>query len=104
MSEVFITSDVPSGVINILTGYSKELIPIISSHMDINAIVYVRNDKKEIQLIKTNASLNVKRVFIHKNINWMEEKAQSPYLIADIQEVKTTWHPIEKIQPKSKGY
>lgn len=96
-AEVINTSDVPGGVVNILTGNTKELLEHFSSHMDVNAIIYCRNNKDEIKLLSENASLNVKRVFIYNNKDWSEPENENPYLILDTQEIKTTWHPIENI-------
>jgi acyl-CoA reductase-like NAD-dependent aldehyde dehydrogenase len=95
-SEVLATSDLPAGVVNVLTGTTKELAEHFSSHMDVNAIIYCRKDKNEIKLISENASLNVKRTFFW-NKDWNKEESQDPYLILDLQELKTTWHPIENI-------
>lgn len=103
-AEVLNTSDIPAGVVNILTGKSEELHSHFSSHMDVNAIVTYRNDKKEIKAIKENASLNVKRVFVYKDNSLESDKAESPYLIFDLQEIKTTWHPIENIGSAKAGY
>jgi acyl-CoA reductase-like NAD-dependent aldehyde dehydrogenase len=102
-AEVLTTSDLPGGVVNILTGRSSELHSHFSSHMDVNALVYWRNDKAEIKTMRENASLNVKRVFAH-NIDLQDDNAQSPYFILDTQEIKTTWHPIEHIGPGKAGY
>lgn len=96
LAEVLATSDLPAGVVNILTGTSKELHTHFSSHMDVNAIVYCRENKEEIKTISENASLNVKRTFFW-NKNWMLSSEESPYFISDLQEIKTTWHPIEQI-------
>lgn len=82
-------SDVPGGVVNILTGYSKELHTHFSSHMDVNAMMYCGNNADELKTIQTNAALNVKRVIAVKDI-----KEESPYRIMGLQEVKTTWHPV----------
>lgn len=95
-AEVLATSDLPGGVVNILTGTSKELHSHFSSHMDVNAMVYCRHDDAEKKLIAENASLNVKRVFFWDK-DWATEDAENPYLIMDLQEVKTTWHPVEQI-------
>ncbi len=103
-AEVLNTSDVPAGVVNILTGKSEELHSHFSSHLDVNAIVTYRNDKKEIKAIKENASLNVKRVFVYNNNSLESDKAENPYLIFDLQEIKTTWHPIENIGSAKAGY
>lgn len=95
-AEVIATSDVPGGVVNIVTGNRKELHTHFSSHMDVNAIVNSNSEKDFNKTIGENASLNVKRVFNWPN-NWSDEKEQGPYFITDLQEVKTTWHPIENI-------
>ena len=103
-AEVLNSSDLPGGVVNILTGSSAELHEHFSNHMDVNAVVYYRNNKAEIKTIKENASLNVKRVFVYNKINIATEKAESPYFIFDTQEIKTTWHPIENIGTAKAGY
>jgi acyl-CoA reductase-like NAD-dependent aldehyde dehydrogenase len=95
-AEVLATSDLPAGVVNILTGKTSELISHMSSHMDVNAFVYAGKDQKEIQLAKENATLNVKRVFVYRK-DWNKADSQNPYFIFDTQEIKTTWHPIENI-------
>lgn len=95
-AEVLATSDLAGGVVNILTGKTSELISHMSSHMDVNAVVYAGKDQKEILLIKENATLNVKRVFVYQN-DWNKTESQNPYFIFDAQEIKTTWHPIESI-------
>lgn len=96
LAEVLATSDLPGGVVNIITGYSKELHTHFSNHMDVNAVIYCRDQQAEQKTIAENASLNVKRSF-HWHKNWSDAGSQDPYLILDVQEIKTTWHPIEKI-------
>ncbi|MFY9308932.1 MAG: aldehyde dehydrogenase family protein [Bacteroidia bacterium] len=103
-AEVLNTSDLPGGVVNILTGNSAELHSHFSSHMDVNALIYYRNNKAEIKTIKENASLNVKRIFVYDQLALASDKAQSPYMIYDLQEIKTTWHPIENIGSAKAGY
>ena len=93
-SEVLHSSDVPNGVINILSGFRHELIDHFSSHMDVNAVIYCGSDINDSELIKKNSSLNVKRVFDYGSMDWAHPDSQDPYLIMDCQEVKTTWHPI----------
>lgn len=95
-AEVLATSDLPAGVVNILTGKTSELISHMSSHMDVNAVVYSGKNQAEIKLIKENATLNVKRVFVYRE-DWNKATSQNPYFIFDTQEIKTTWHPIESI-------
>jgi len=103
-AEVLNSSDVPGGVVNILTGKPSELFSQFASHMDVNAVVYCGDDaliQKEIQQM---AAGNVKRVLIYENVSWLNEKGQSPYYILDLQEIKTTWHPIENIGGGGGGY
>ncbi len=96
LAEVFATSDVPGGVVNILTGSSSELHSHMSSHMDVNAVVYCRENFEELRNIQANSATNVKRNF-HWHRKWSKQEAADPYLILDLQETKTTWHPIENI-------
>jgi acyl-CoA reductase-like NAD-dependent aldehyde dehydrogenase len=103
-AEVLNSSDVPGGVVNILTGKPSELLPFFADHMDVNAAVYCEADAAAQQLIKEKASLNVKRITLYDKVDWFSDKAQSPYFIMDFQEIKTTWHPIENIGGAKAGY
>jgi acyl-CoA reductase-like NAD-dependent aldehyde dehydrogenase len=103
-AEVINSSDVPGGVINILTGKPSELFSHFASHMDVNAVVYCGSDELIPKEIQQKAAVNVKRVLIYKDVNWLSGKGQSPYYILDAQEIKTTWHPIENIGGGSGGY
>lgn len=94
LAEVLHASDLPGGVVNIITGYRKELLSPFSNHMDVNATAYCGNDVAELTTIQTNASLNVKRVIQFSINDWNSSEAQSPYMILDFQEIKTTWHPV----------
>lgn len=94
-AEVLNASDVPGGVVNILTGKRAELAEHFSSHMDINSIAYSDNLPKEMKkMIDENASTNIKRVVKKPVSDWYDKDAQNPYFIVDFQETKTTWHPI----------
>ena len=93
-AEVLHSSDVPGGVVNILTGFREELTTQFASHMDVNAIVYCDAEGDEAAEIQRQAADNIKRVVSRTDTNWNKSKAQHPYLIRDTQEVKTTWHPI----------
>jgi len=93
-AELLNSSDVPGGVVNILTGIRSELIENFSTHMDVNAIVYCGDDPAEIKQVQENASLNVKRPHILSNSRWERDESQGPYQILDTQEIKTTWHPV----------
>jgi acyl-CoA reductase-like NAD-dependent aldehyde dehydrogenase len=103
-AEVLSTSDVPGGVVNILTGKVAELVSYFSDHMDVNAVVYCESDAETRKLIQEKAAMNLKRVVVYDNKNWMTNDGQSPYFIMDTQEIKTTWHPIENIGGAKAGY
>ena len=92
-AEVLNSSDVPGGVVNILTGKKSELFSHMASHMDVNSVVYCGKDEKTIKSINELASNNVKRTIFYKKSNWNNEQSQSPYFIEKTQEIKTTWHP-----------
>lgn len=93
-AEVLHASDVPGGVVNVLTGYRSELSDQFASHMDVNAVIYCDGGKKTARSVQELAAENVKRVVARTRIDWSKDAAQHPYLIRDTQEVKTTWHPI----------
>ena len=93
-AEVLHSSDVPSGVINIMSGRRSELIEQFSSHMDVNAIIYCGVDSGHASMIEKNTALNVKRAVNYADQNWINPDSQGPYHIMKSQEIKTTWHPI----------
>lgn len=103
-AEVLGTSDLPGGVVNILTGSVKELVSWFADHMDVNATIYCENDSSVQAMIREKAALNLKRVFFYDNKDWNSEEGQSPYFILDTQEIKTTWHPVENIAGAGGGY
>lgn len=94
LAEVIATSDVPAGVVNILTGNRKELLAHMANHMDVNAVYLHSNNAEEIKQAETLSALNVKRARIEYVTNWFDLKNENPYRIQDFVEVKTTWHPI----------
>jgi acyl-CoA reductase-like NAD-dependent aldehyde dehydrogenase len=87
LAEVLATSDVPSGAVNILTGYREELAPWLAGHMDVNAIDVTGADGLSADLERLAAD-NVKRVVRG------QADGQSAWQIADFLELKTVWHPI----------
>lgn len=93
-AEVLHTSDVPGGVINIITGDRAELLTHFSTHKDVNAMIYCGNHKKDITSIQSNSIENLKRIVVYRDQDWMDQSVQGPYRISDVQEVKTTWHPV----------
>ena len=103
-AEVLNSSDVPGGVVNILTGKPGELASYFADHMDVNALVFCEKDADTQKMIQEKAAMNLKRVVLYNKINWQTENGQSPYFIMDTQEIKTTWHPIENIGGAKAGY
>ena len=94
-AEVLHASDVPAGVVNILTGNRAELLPHMVQHMDVNAIVYSDLDESELGLLAEGCGgSNVKRAIPFSFSDLLDDKAQGPDFIERVQEVKTTWHPI----------
>jgi acyl-CoA reductase-like NAD-dependent aldehyde dehydrogenase len=102
-AEVLETSDLPAGVVNILTGSAIEMLPTLAEHMDVNAL-FLSNEGKglttEAQLLAVD---NVKRVVV-KDEDWTKESNQGIRYISSFQEIKTTWHPIEQIGGASSSY
>ncbi len=88
IGEVLATSDVPAGVVNILTGDQTDLLPWMVGHLDVNAVdISGISQETDLTLIEEAAS-NVKRV-VSRQVN--EESLE---LISDFLEMKTVWHPI----------
>ncbi len=93
-AEVLHVSDVPAGVVNILTGFRDELTEHFASHMDVNAVVYCDGDAEEARDIQDQGADNIKHVIDRVDIDWDAGSSQNPYLIKQTQETKTTWHPV----------
>jgi acyl-CoA reductase-like NAD-dependent aldehyde dehydrogenase len=96
LGELLAVSDLPGGVVNILTGFRKELVPTFATHTHIRGLsaVVSAEEKKQLQL---GAAESIKRVRSRKRddeFDWNGEKSQSVYEIRDFIEFKTTWHPI----------
>ena len=99
LSEVFATSDVPGGVVNLITGLRRELVGHLAGHMDVNGLDAFGADPAERAALEEVAVENVKR-FVRPpspgldRYDWLSERAQSPYHIGEFVEIKTVWHPI----------
>ena len=87
LSEALATSDVPSGVVNILTGKSAELAPWVGSHMEIDGVDVAGLSKKQEEELKLVGADNLKRIFRFNPDN-------HPERILSFMEQKTVWHPI----------
>jgi len=103
-AEVLNTSDLPGGVINILTGKVAELATWFVDHMDVNATIFCENDSEIKKMMQEKSAMNLKRIFFYDKIKWNTDQGQSPYFILDTQEIKTTWHPVENIAGSGGGY
>jgi acyl-CoA reductase-like NAD-dependent aldehyde dehydrogenase len=101
LGEVMATSDVPAGVVNILTGDRAELVPIIAKHRDIDAIHAAGLPAAEGAALRGGAAENIKRVKVIDlpggrggQSAWDDASAwESPWCIEPFVEMKTVWHP-----------
>ncbi len=101
LAEVLATSDVPGGVVNVITGHKNELVPVLAAHMDVDAIdVWGVADaaRRDVELAATE---NVKRIVrrpagtTDARFDWLDDRAaERPEWIAAYLEMKTVWHPI----------
>jgi acyl-CoA reductase-like NAD-dependent aldehyde dehydrogenase len=103
-AEVLNSSDLPGGVVNILTGKVSELASWFVDHMDVNATIFCENDSEIKKMMQEKGAANMKRIFFYEKVKWNTDQGQSPYFILDTQEIKTTWHPIENIAGSGGGY
>jgi acyl-CoA reductase-like NAD-dependent aldehyde dehydrogenase len=94
LAEVLATSDVPGGVVNLLTGQTAELIPWLAGHMDVNAIDATGVPEDLRAKVDELAAENVKRVHAGPDGDPFAPEAQSPFEITALMEFKTVWHPI----------
>ena len=95
-AEALATSDLPGGVVNLLTGEQGELAAPAGSHMDVNAIVEASGNAELFSALQSQGVSNLKRVS-QRNLTaetWLGEESRDPYTILDTVEVKTAWHPI----------
>ena len=91
-AEVLATSDLPGGVLNLLTGFTAELAPWLASHRDVNALDLTGAGVELRPALEAAAADSVKRVFVPRDENW----ARDPGLtrLSAFVETKTVWHPI----------
>jgi acyl-CoA reductase-like NAD-dependent aldehyde dehydrogenase len=95
-SEILATSDLPGGVVNLLTGPRGDLLSHIAGHMDVNAIIDGTGSLDAGAKLQAGTALNLKRYAAHSlaPAEWLGEKGEDPYWILDTTEFKTAWHPI----------
>ena len=87
LGEVLATSDLPAGVVNILTGKTSELYPWVGSHMEIDGVDVAGLSKKQEEELKLVGADNLKRIARFSTSN-------HPERILSFMEQKTIWHPI----------
>lgn len=96
LGEMLATSDLPGGVVNVLTGFRKEMVPTFATHRHLRALVGVAN-ADERKALALGAADSMKRLHLLKAeepMDWSADSAQSLYAVRDTLEFKTTWHPI----------
>ena len=95
-SEILAASDLPGGVVNLLTGKRAELAPHIAGHLDVNAVVDGAGDAGLSAILRSGTAINLKRYAHHAlaAADWFTAKAEGPYWILNTIEFKTAWHPI----------
>jgi acyl-CoA reductase-like NAD-dependent aldehyde dehydrogenase len=104
LAEVISNSDVPNGVVNIITGNKEELAPHLAQHMDVNALgIDIENKDLKNKMFLESCN-NLKRVVDVSKYNTKESNFESPYIVQKFMEAKTTWHPIEKDFTSSNNY
>ena len=94
--EILATSDLPGGVINILSGRRAELAMHLASHMDIHAILDGGGVPEISATLKGGTGANLKR-YARRELTpaeWLGPKAEEPWTILETVEFKTAWHPI----------
>jgi len=102
-AEVLNSSDVRGGVVNILTGSTSEMAPTLASHMDVNALITSQLDDSLKKNLSVAAVDNLKRNY-EFTADWSKPESQGLHYISDLQEIKTTWHPIENIGGATSSY
>jgi acyl-CoA reductase-like NAD-dependent aldehyde dehydrogenase len=93
LSEVLATSDVPAGVVNVLTGMTAEVAPVLAAHMDVNAIDLTGAAADDVGDLQRAAADNVKRTYRPSdNGNWRSDPGLGR--LKAVVEIKTVWHPM----------
>jgi len=92
--EVCATSDVPNGVVNLLTGERAELLKWMAEHREIDAVHAALGAPEEAKALRMGVAENVKRVVLRENVAWADDAAcEGPWWIEPLVEFKTIWHP-----------
>lgn len=96
LGEMLATSDLPGGVVNLLTGFRKEFVPTLATHEHLRAVTGVASaaDRKT---LREGAAASIKRVHLipaEEKTDWLSAEAQGAEFLRETLEVKTTWHPV----------
>ncbi len=96
LGEMLATSDLPGGVVNLLTGFHRELLPTFATHEHVRGLggVVSAEERRELE---TGAAESIKRCHLRSledPLDWRGPSAESVYAIRDFVEFKTVWHPI----------
>jgi len=93
-AEVLATSDLPGGVVNLISGRKEELVPHLARHMDVNALALCGLPRPlEISALQ-DAAVNVKRAKTYAVDDYTSPDAQGLDFLKPFLEIKTTWHPV----------
>ncbi|MFN0010969.1 MAG: aldehyde dehydrogenase family protein [Phycisphaerales bacterium] len=93
--EVCATGDLPAGVVNLLTGSTAELVPVLAQHRDVDGIHAAGLSPELARACREGTADNLKRVKLRDGVDWFEAAAcGSPWWIEPFVEMKTVWHPI----------
>lgn len=92
LAEVLGTSDVPGGVVNLLTGFTAELAPWLAGHRDVNAVDLTGVAPAERRDLELKAAENVKRVYAPAAVDWSADPGIAR--LGAFVETKTVWHPV----------
>jgi len=87
LAEVFATSDLPAGVVNLISGDTDELYPHLGGHMEVHSVTYLGDDKKLTSELKILSIENMKRVIVSGQLKSLDS-------IVNFTEYKTVWHPV----------
>lgn len=94
LAEVIATSDIPAGVVNLLTGTRDDLVPALAGHRDIDAIHAGGLSAKHATVLRQGAAENLKRVTVRDAVDWYDaNQCHHPDWIEQLVEMKTIWHP-----------
>jgi len=92
-AEACATSDVPAGVVNILTGHRDELIEHFATHREIDAVVAAGVSDEQRATLRHGSAENMKRVYVLDDPDWNSDDLESPWSIEPLVDMKTVWHP-----------